>query len=248
MSCCTDLRSSENFGSLKRNTNKETEMKIHRLIALMVAVLLVAILSACVRSIPGTSKKPTATGEGAVALPTGATDVLEQIYLFATQTAIATQGLTPQATVAPETLPSPPVETVVPVPPEQPVIPSPMPMIAAPSATPGLPATYTLQKSEFPYCIARRFNVDPGELLRLNGLTSYSVYYAGMVLRIPQSGRRFPGGRALRPHPATYSVQPGDTIFSIACLYGDVDPNAIAFVNNMALNTKLSPGQVLNIP
>ena len=231
-------------------------MKIHRSIALMVALLLVAGLAACVRSIPGSSSQAAPTLEGSAAVPqAGATDVLEQIYLFATQTAMATQGLTtgvPPAQVTPGapvegagTVP-PPTEGVVQPPPQQ-LQPTAAPIIAPPP-TPGLPASYTLQKSEFPYCIARRFNVDPGELLRMNGLTSYSVYYAGMVLRIPQSGRGFPGGRALRPHPATYTVRGGDTLFSIACQYGDVDPNAIAFVNGIALNERLSPGQVLNIP
>jgi LysM repeat protein len=166
---------------------------------------------------------------------------------------MATQGLTtgvPPAETGTQTTPGAPVEENV-TPPSQPaqqVQPTPKPVIVAPPATPGLPSSYTLQKSEFPYCIARRFNVDPGELLRMNGLTSYSVYYGGMVLRIPQSGRGFPGNRALRPHPATYNVRPGDTLFSIACIYGDVDPNMIAYVNNIPVNAKLEIGQLLNIP
>jgi LysM repeat protein len=232
-------------------------MKTHRLIALLAAMLLIASLAACNRSIPG-SKKPVSTtpAGGAAALPTGgATDVLEQIYLFATQTAMATQGLTtgvPPAQTGPQTTPGAPVTTSGNVPqltlaPQQ-VIPTAKPKIVVPPATPGLPSTYTLQKSEFPYCIARRFNVDPGELLRMNGLTSYSVYYGGMVLRIPQSGRGFPGNRALRPHPATYNVRPNDSLYSIACIYGDVDPNVIAFANNIPVNAKLEVGQELNIP
>lgn len=232
-------------------------MKTHRLIALLAAILLIASLAACNRSIPGSKKSVTTTPEGgaAAAPTTGATDVLEQIYLFATQTAMATQGLTtgvPPAQTNPEGTPGAPVSSGgnIPqpsLPPQQP-LPTAKPVIAAPPATPGLPSSYTLQKSEFPYCIARRFNVDPGELLRMNGLTSYSVYYGGMVLRIPQSGRGFPGNRALRPHPATYNVRPGDTLFSIACIFGDVDPNMIAYVNNIPVNTKLEVGQLLNIP
>ena len=34
----------------------------------------------------------------------------------------------------------------------------------------GVPATYTMQSGEFVYCIARRYNVDPNELLSINGL------------------------------------------------------------------------------
>jgi len=230
-------------------------MKTHRLIALLAAIFFVVSLAACNRSIPGAKKAAATPAEGgAAALPTaGATDVLEQIYLFATQTAMATQGLSGTPAPAQATPEAPPavVETQVVVQPpavQAPQVVAPVEVIVAPPATPGLPSSYTLQKSEFPYCIARRFDVDPGELLRMNGLTSYSVYYGGMVLRIPQSGRGFPGNRSLRPHPATYTVRPGDTLFSIACIYGDVDPNMIAFVNNLAVNSKLSVGQSLNIP
>jgi LysM repeat protein len=180
--------------------------------------------------------------------------VLEQIYLFATQTAMATQGITtgvPSALETPATVPGAPVVTEAPPPavvePPQPALPSPQPILA-PSPTPGIPASYTLQTGEFPYCIARRFNVNPGELLRINGLTSYSVYYAGMNLRIPQSGGGFPGSRALRPHPGSYTVRPGDTFYTIACAFGDVDPAMIAFVNNMNANAKPDPGSVINIP
>jgi len=227
-------------------------MKTPRLIAVLAVVVFVTSLAACNRSIPG-SKKPATTPEsGAASAPTGGpTDVLEQIYLFATQTAMATQGLT-TGVPGTETTPAAPLETANATPqatlPAQQVLPTAKPVIVAPSPTPGLPSTYTLQKSEFPYCIARRFNVDPGELLRMNGLTSYSVYYGGMVLKIPQSGQPFPGSRSLRPHPAAYVIRPGDTLFSIACIYGDVDPEAIAFVNGIPVNTKLEVGQELNIP
>lgn len=125
---------------------------------------------------------------------------------------------------------------------------------AAPAATsvpPGVrPATYTIQKGEFPYCIARRFNVDPTQLLSLSGLTTQQAYNlsAGTVLTIPQSGS-FPGNRALTAHPATYTVASStETLYSIACKYGDVDPNAIASANNISVNATLTVGQQLQIP
>lgn len=185
---------------------------------------------------------------------------MNQIYVFATQTAMAEQGMTPAAppntTPAPGDTPAAPAPEVTQVPPTQPgAVIQPAPTSAqsgggAPAQLPPMtvPASYALQKNEFPFCIARRFNVDPGELLRMNGLNTYSVYYAGMVLHIPQTGRNFPGNRALQPHPTTYTVGPNDTIFSIACVFGDVDPLAIAYVNGLQAPYRLSAGQTLQIP
>jgi LysM repeat protein len=112
------------------------------------------------------------------------------------------------------------------------------------------PATYTLQRGEFPYCIARRFDVDPSELLVRNNLTTAQAYNlaTGTVLSIPQSGS-FPGTRALRNHPATHTVASStDTVYSIACLYGDVDPSAIAQANNISPGAALTTGQQLSVP
>jgi LysM repeat protein len=110
------------------------------------------------------------------------------------------------------------------------------------------PATYTLQPGEFPYCIARRFDVDPDALLSLNGLSSGTIYRPNLSLRIPQSGS-FPGTRALRNHPVTYTVaSSSETIYGIACLFGDVDPSAIAQANNIAPSAALTSGQQLSIP
>ena len=124
---------------------------------------------------------------------------------------------------------------------------------AAPAATsiPGVrPGTYTLQKGEFPYCIARRFNVDPDQLLSLSGLTTSQAnsLVTGTVLTIPQSGT-FPGNRALTNHPASYTVASSDeTVYSVACKYGDVYPDDIAAKNNISVSAKLTVGQQLQIP
>jgi LysM repeat protein len=110
-----------------------------------------------------------------------------------------------------------------------------------------VPATYTLQKDEFIYCVARRFNLNPNELMAINGLSSNFVS-PGRVLTIPQTGNPFPAARALRSHPTTYTVVYGDTIYKIACLFGDVDPMAIAAANGLAAPYALATGQTLNIP
>ena len=110
------------------------------------------------------------------------------------------------------------------------------------------PATYILQSGEFPYCIARRFNVDPDALLSLSGLTSPDLYSVGDRLTIPQSGA-FPGSRMLASHPTTYSVLSSDeTVYSVACKFGDIDPATIASTNNISISAKLTAGQKLQIP
>lgn len=112
----------------------------------------------------------------------------------------------------------------------------------------GRPAKYTLQAGEFPYCIARRFDVNPDDLLSINGLTSGAVIFPGMSLSIPQTGS-FPGDRSLLSHPDTYTVDTADTtIPAVACEYGDILPEAIASANNLTISSPLTVGQKLTIP
>ncbi|MGW8250403.1 MAG: LysM peptidoglycan-binding domain-containing protein [Anaerolineales bacterium] len=228
------------------------------LITLAIALFILG-LTACVRpaSTPPSSET-TPTSSESFPLPGETEDVMSQLEQAATQTLMAAQGtpvssptppvvaeataVTPQETPAAEAtsevqLPSVPVEsapTATPVP--------------LPSPTPGSPSSWTLQKGEHPYCIARRFDVNPNELLNLNGLSAGSYYYGGMVLKIPQTGNPFPAGRSLRAHPTNVTVSSGDTIYSIACEFGNVDPYAIAAANGISSPYTLSAGQNLYIP
>jgi LysM repeat protein len=127
------------------------------------------------------------------------------------------------------------------------------PVTLEPTLTPALaampPATYLLQRGEFPYCIARRFNVDPSELLTLSGLRNQSTFFAGTILTIPLTGNPFPGERRLLAHPAIYTVSASnETFHGIACQFGDLDPAAIAQVNQISVDSPLFVGQQLNIP
>jgi LysM repeat protein len=111
------------------------------------------------------------------------------------------------------------------------------------------PSTYALQKGEFPYCIARRFDVNPEELLSLNGITRGDIYYPNFTLKIPQTGNPFPPPRARQTHPTTYTVSSsGETVYGVACVFGDVDPSTIAQANGISLSTALTAGQQLSIP
>jgi len=118
------------------------------------------------------------------------------------------------------------------------------------SADSGRPATYTLQPGEWPICIARRFDLDVANFLAINGLDLSSKPASGARLNIPQTGNwsNNYGPRALRGHPAEYTVKSGDTIYTIACQFGDVSPEAILSANQLAEPGDISAGQVLQIP
>jgi LysM repeat protein len=117
------------------------------------------------------------------------------------------------------------------------------------ATTPVIAGTLPTQGPKFPYCLARRFNVNPAELLSINGLVDGDLYYPNLTLKIPQSSAVFPGDRELNPHPATYTVPSSDTtIYGVACYYGDVDPAVIAAANGISLSSALTAGQKLTIP
>lgn len=111
-----------------------------------------------------------------------------------------------------------------------------------------VPDSYTLHSGEFIFCLARRFNILPEDIMDYNGYEYGTLLYPGDTLLLPPNGRPYIGDRALQYHPATHTVIYGDTLYSIACLYGDVDPRSIAAANDLDLNQVLTPGTVLQIP
>lgn len=128
------------------------------------------------------------------------------------------------------------------------------PSVVVPTISSTRPASYTMQQGEWPFCIARRFNVNPDELATLNGLVDSQIVQPGLVLRIPQTGNPFPADRAWHSHPATFTVGTTadfgayNTVYAVACWYGDVFPESIAKQNNIPLSATLTAGQLLSIP
>lgn len=171
--------------------------------------------------------------EDATAIPSGDTELTPENN--AADSPTATKDTTPPtATVTPPVLD--PTETPAPT--------------SAPVNTSNLPVTYTLKRGEFPYCIARRYNVDPTELLNLSGISSTEArtLSAGVILTIPQTGNPFPYNRARNTHPVTYVVPETTSVYGIACFFGDVDPAQITSLNSISNPDTVAAGTSLQIP
>ena len=234
-------------------------MKKRFWITFLIIVILSASVSACLRS-ASNAPVATATESNNLPFPTPLPSSAISNALAGTETAMALQNPTSAVanTNTPQPVPTqeattPPqpqsTNTTAPVQVQATATQQPAPtMVVVPSATPGRPATYTLHLGEFPFCIARRFNLDVSALLALNGLTINSHPSAGTVLQIPQTGTWDAGSRALKTHPTTYTVSAGDTIYNVACRFGDVDPSAIVYANGLQSPYTLTAGQALNIP
>jgi soluble lytic murein transglycosylase-like protein len=121
-----------------------------------------------------------------------------------------------------------------------------------PSTAPRAPlALHTVQAGEGFITIAHRYGVSAVKLARANGLALASVISPGQRLRIP--GRMAPARRvaapraAPAPKPTYYTVQPGESFFSIAQRY-HVSPWRLAQASKLRLMSTIVPGQRLTLP
>lgn len=230
-------------------------MKNDSKIALLVVLVLFLNLTGCTlraSTPPPATQAPTGEAPFPVYTP-------DDVSSFGTQTAIAlTPGAvtTPQVIVSTETPAGQPdagggQATVAPQPETQPQTqPQAQAQPAVNTPVVARPATYALQKGEWPICIARRYDLDLGSFFSSNGLNMNSKPATGTVLKIPASGNWSAsyGSRSLKAHPASYTVVSGDTVYTIACRYGDVTPEAILAVNSLGSAGDIQSGMTLNIP
>lgn len=223
-------------------------MKQRIFILVLVAMLASLMVAGCDRPAPLPPTVQTSTAQ----IPFPVPDKPTVIGQIGTQTAIARYppviaiSATPvpgQATLAPQAQPPAAITTPVVV-----ATSTPKPVIVVPTATPGRPSTYTIQSGDTFYCLARRYNLNVADFLGLNGLDNNSQAVIGRVVQIPQSGSWTNDGRSLKAHPDTYVVQDGESLNKIACSYGDVDPNAILYANNLNSASDIQSGMTLNIP
>ncbi len=194
-------------------------------------------LAACTRSATNAS------------VPTPTQDALSSVFsTIATQTALAGSDKNPEITVSPSpTALFGATATLASSPTPEPTATT----TAAPITEHAVPSSYTLHLGEWPYCLARRFDIDPAAILTANGLSESQAgeLSVGTTLTIPvdQVGT-FGSGRSLRSHPTTYPAGSTDTFYSIACAFGDVWPENIAEANSMQLDDQLQAGMMLHIP
>ena len=106
--------------------------------------------------------------------------------------------------------------------------------------------TYTVRPGDTAYSVARLAGTDVPTLLRLNDLKAADLRSVtlkpGQVLKLP-AGPPQPASSAA---PRSHTVQPGQTLYSVARLYGFRSAEVQDF--NHLSSAELKPGQVLLLP
>lgn len=208
----------------------------------LIVVLAVAGCTCQRKALPDV--EPTAVG--AEAAPPDE-EVPDATAIF--QTAQANSA-TAQAAAPDEPEESPTVEPTTPateIPPTE-VPPTEIPPTAEPVPTTppsGGTTTYTVQRGDTLYSIARRYGTTVEAIAAANGIANPSRIRVGQTLTIP--------GATGAPAPApsgggtTYVVQRGDNLFRIALRYG-ISYAYLAQYNGIADPSRIYVGQVLKIP
>lgn len=124
-------------------------------------------------------------------------------------------------------------------------------LIVAETGDPGAtaePFVYTVEPGDSLSDIAARFGVDPSVLAADNAIADPDVIVAGTRLTVPVSAPGVPD-----PEPTTahleryYTVQPGDSLTSIAAWFG-VTTEAVLAANDLADPDVIVTGERLRLP
>jgi murein DD-endopeptidase MepM/ murein hydrolase activator NlpD len=110
---------------------------------------------------------------------------------------------------------------------------------------------HTVRKGETIFSIARSYNIDRDELMRLNGISDPAKLQAGQRLRIPEAAG---GGSAAATAAAVpagnevfHKTGKGDTFYGIARRYG-LTIDVLLAANSLDKDYVLKEGDVLRIP
>jgi cell wall-associated NlpC family hydrolase len=113
---------------------------------------------------------------------------------------------------------------------------------AAPSST------YTVMAGDTLWAISLRFGTSVATLAELNHIADENLIYAGEVLTLP-AGVSSHGVSSAPAQPVTsgtYTVRPGDSLWSIAMRFG-TSVSELAAINNIANPNVIYAGQVLRL-
>lgn len=101
---------------------------------------------------------------------------------------------------------------------------------------------YTVKSGDSLYSIARKYNTTVQDIINLNYLKNNNLSI-GQVIRIPEN--YFKPDEMTMPNYISYTVKPGDTLYSIASNNGVSVDTIIS--DNVLPNNSLSVGQVLRL-
>ncbi len=127
-----------------------------------------------------------------------------------------------------------------------------------PAASGNVPGTYTVQRGEWFYSIARKFGISVAALQAANPSVDPNFVYPGQILNIPggtTSEQVIPppstggtsGSSGTSGSPGSYTVQQGDTLYSIAVRFGTT-VYSLQMANHLSNPNFVYPGQTLVIP
>ncbi len=113
-------------------------------------------------------------------------------------------------------------------------------LLALAVAAPVLAETYTIKAGDTLYDIGMKYNVEPEDIARANGLAKGALLQVGQQITVPTGGATTSGA-------GSYTVRSGDTLGGIADHFG-VDEDDLAAVNGITNPNRLQVGQQLSIP
>ena len=113
--------------------------------------------------------------------------------------------------------------------------------------------TYTVQAGDTLYGIARRSGMSLNTLLSLNGLSQSSVIHPGQTLKLSGASNAtvaspvsYKSTASSASTSGTYTVQAGDTLYSIARRSG-MSLNTLLSINGLSQSSVIRPGQTLSV-
>jgi murein DD-endopeptidase MepM/ murein hydrolase activator NlpD len=115
--------------------------------------------------------------------------------------------------------------------------------------SPGLPAedvVHVVKKGETIYSIARSFNIDPGDLMRLNNISDASRLQAGRGLLIPLNPLVNPPAVPARTYEERRVLR-SETLYSIA-RNNNTTVQALREANGFSPSHVLREGEIIRIP